>query len=134
LNFFAVTTGEEDEDTIYSVRGKLFSLDDNLWKEKGTGLLKLNVKREDGTGARLGMFFIYFQAYGQSHVCCFSVMRKDAVYTVILNVTLFGGMRCSLAQDPRYLRVSAIENGVTTTYNIKVFFKPIYSVLHAHCH
>ena len=49
-------------------------------------------------------------------------MRKDAVYTVILNVTLFGGMRCSLAQDPRYLRVSAIENGVTTTYNIKVFF------------
>ena len=48
-------------------------------------------------------------------------MRKDAVYTVILNVTLFGGMRCSLAQDPRYLRVSAIENGVTTTYNIKVF-------------
>jgi len=64
-------------------------------------LLKLNVKREDGTGARL-------------------VMRKDAVYTVILNVTLFGGMRCSIAQDPRYLRVSAIENGVATTYNIKV--------------
>ncbi|KAF8806886.1 hypothetical protein BYT27DRAFT_6612337 [Phlegmacium glaucopus] len=96
-----VMTGEEDEDTIYSVRGKLFCLDDNSWKEKGTGLLKLNVKREDGTGARL-------------------VMRKDAVYTVILNITLFGGMRCSLAQDPRYLRVSAIENGVATTYNIKV--------------
>jgi Ran-binding protein 3 len=58
LNFLlAVTTGEEDEDTIYSVRGKLFSLDDNSWKEKGTGLLKLNVKREDGAGARLGMFF-----------------------------------------------------------------------------
>ena len=56
----------------------------------------------------------------------FSVMRKDAVYTVILNVTLFGGMRCSLAQDPRYLRVSAIENGVTTTYNIKVFLNLFY--------
>ena len=53
--FLAVMTGEEDEDTIYSVRGKLFCLDDNSWKEKGTGLLKLNVKREDGTGARLGM-------------------------------------------------------------------------------
>jgi len=61
-------------------------------------------------------------------------MRKDAVYTVILNVTLFGGMRCSLAQDPRYIRVSAIENGVATTYNIKVVFTPIYSVgLHADC-
>lgn len=90
-----------------------------MWKEKGTGLLKLNVKREDGTGARLGMFF---PPKPVSISCVlFSVMRKDAVYTVILNVTLFGGMRCSLAQDPRYLRVSAIENGVTTTYNIKVF-------------
>ena len=63
-------TGEEDEDTIYSVRGKLFSLDDNLWKEKGTGLLKLNVKREDGTGARLGMFFSP-KPTCQSYVCCF---------------------------------------------------------------
>ena len=85
-------------------------------------MLKLNVKREDGTGARLGMFCVFsFQAYMSISCVLFSVMRKDAVYTVILNVTLFGGMRCSLAQDPRYLRVSAIENGVTTTYNIKVF-------------
>ena len=61
------------------------------------------------------------KAYVSISCVLFSVMRKDAVYTVILNVTLFGGMRCSLAQDPRYLRVSAIENGVTTTYNIKVF-------------
>ena len=67
--FFAVTTGEEDEDTIYSVRGKLFSLDDNSWKEKGTGLLKLNVKREDGTGARLGTVF-FSKPTCQSHVCC----------------------------------------------------------------
>ena len=70
LIFLAVTTGEEDEDTIYSVRGKLFSLDDNSWKEKGTGLLKLNVKREDGTGARLGMFLL-FKPTCQSHVYCF---------------------------------------------------------------
>ena len=70
LLFLAVTTGEEDEDTIYSVRGKLFSLDDNSWKEKGTGLLKLNVKREDGTGARLGMFLI-LKPTCQSHVYCF---------------------------------------------------------------
>lgn len=48
------------------------------------------------------------------------VMRKDAVYTLLLNITLFPGMRCSLSQDPRYLRFSAIENGVATTYNLKV--------------
>ncbi|KAH0583044.1 hypothetical protein H2248_010929 [Termitomyces sp. 'cryptogamus'] len=97
-----VLTGEEDEQTIHQVRGKLFSLvDGNQWKERGTGLLKLNVKRSDGSGARL-------------------VMRKEAVYTLLLNVTLFPGMRCSLAQDPRYLRMSVIENSATTHYNLRL--------------
>ncbi|KAG6879944.1 hypothetical protein C0992_009302 [Termitomyces sp. T32_za158] len=97
-----VLTGEEDEQTIHQVRGKLFSLvDGNQWKERGTGLLKLNVKRSDGSGARL-------------------VMRKEAVYALLLNVTLFPGMRCSLAQDPRYLRMSVIENGATIHYNLRL--------------
>lgn len=48
------------------------------------------------------------------------VMRKEAVYTLLLNVTLFHGMRCVLAQDPRYLRFSGIENGITTHYNLRV--------------
>lgn len=47
-------------------------------------------------------------------------MRKEAVFTLLLNVTLFHGMRCSLAQDPRYLRFSAIENGSTVHYNLRV--------------
>ena len=50
----------------------------------------------------------------------FLVMRKEAVYTLLLNVTLFSGMRCSLAQDPRYLRFSVIEAGATTHYNLRV--------------
>lgn len=51
----AVTTGEEDEETIYQVRGKLFVLSpENQWKERGTGQMRLNVQRVDGTGARLG--------------------------------------------------------------------------------
>jgi hypothetical protein len=49
------------------------------------------------------------------------VMRKDAVYTLLLNITLFPGMVAALAdQDSRYLRFSAIENGVTTHYNLRV--------------
>lgn len=47
-------------------------------------------------------------------------MRKEAVYTLLLNVTLFTGMRCTLAQDPRFVRFSVIEHGVTTHYNLKV--------------
>ncbi|TFK39720.1 hypothetical protein BDQ12DRAFT_681098 [Crucibulum laeve] len=96
-----VVTGEEEEETLTQVRGKLFTLANNQWKERGTGLLKLNVKRDDGSGARL-------------------VMRKEAVYTLLLNVTLFPGMRCVLAQDPRYLRFSVIEGGATTHYNLRV--------------
>ena len=49
-------TGEEDEETVYQVRGKLFALSpQNQWRERGSGQLKLNVRREDGSGARLGM-------------------------------------------------------------------------------
>jgi hypothetical protein len=50
-----VVTGEEDEETVYQVRGKLFVLSEqNQWSERGTGLLKLNVRKTDGRGARLG--------------------------------------------------------------------------------
>ena len=50
-----VRTGEEEEDTVYQVRGKLFTLSaQNQWKERGTGMLRLNVRRQDGSGARLG--------------------------------------------------------------------------------
>jgi len=95
-------TGEEDEQTVYQVRGKLYALNSQTqWRERGTGNLKLNVRKDDGMGARL-------------------IMRKEAVYTLLLNVTLFKGMRCSLAQDPRYLRFSAFEGGSTTHYNLRV--------------
>jgi Ran-binding protein 3 len=47
-------------------------------------------------------------------------MRKEAVHTVLLNVTLFTGMRCFLSPDPRYIRFSAIESGQTTHYNLRV--------------
>ncbi|KAF8270640.1 hypothetical protein EI94DRAFT_1722170 [Lactarius quietus] len=97
-----VLTGEEEDETIHSVRGKLFVLSEqNQWKERGTGLLRLNRRRVDHSGARL-------------------VMRKDAVYAVLLNVTLFRGMSCSIAQDPRYLRFSVLTPSGTTHYNLRV--------------
>ncbi|KAI0676130.1 hypothetical protein C8Q78DRAFT_1008203 [Trametes maxima] len=97
-----VHTGEEEEDTVYQVRGKLFALSpQNQWKERGTGTLRLNVRREDGGGARL-------------------IMRKEAVYALLLNATLFKGMKCFLAQDPRYIRFSVFEGATTTHYNLRV--------------
>jgi len=58
-NFFnflicLVLTGEEEDETIHSVRGKLYMLSEqNQWKERGTGLLRLNRRKVDRTGARL---------------------------------------------------------------------------------
>jgi hypothetical protein len=51
-------------------------------------------------------------------------MRKDAVYAVMLNVTLFRGMSCSIAQDPRYLRFSVLSPSGTTHYNLRV--RPLF--------
>jgi RanBP1 domain len=51
----SVLTGEEEDETIHSVRGKLFMLSEqNQWKERGTGLLRLNRRKLDRSGARLG--------------------------------------------------------------------------------
>lgn len=47
-------------------------------------------------------------------------MRKEAVYTVLLNATLFKGMRCFSTQDPRYIRFSVFEGNTTTHYNLRV--------------
>ncbi|KAG8930331.1 hypothetical protein FRC02_004326 [Tulasnella sp. 418] len=97
-----VTTGEENENTKYQVRAKLFQLDTRgTFKERGTGVLKINVRKSDESGARI-------------------VMRADGVYRTILNVLLFPGMHFSVGQDPRYLKLASIENGVPTHYAIRV--------------
>ena len=68
-----------------------------------------------------------------------TVMRKEAVYTVLLNAPRFKGMRFTLAQDPRYLRFSVLENGVTTHYNFRVRLglpfsdHPLYGLLTSVC-
>lgn len=96
-----IPTGEEDEQTVCQVRGKLFTLDSGAWKERGMGIMRLNVRRDNGTGARL-------------------IMRKDAVYTVILNAPLFKGMQCQLQTDHRYFRFSMFEGTTTTHFNLRL--------------
>ncbi len=50
-------TGEEDEVTVYQSRVKLYVMEnDGGWRERGVGTLRLNVRRSDGRGARLGEF------------------------------------------------------------------------------
>jgi len=47
-------TGEEDEECIHSVRAKLYEDENNSWKERGIGLLKINCNKENKSKVRLG--------------------------------------------------------------------------------
>ena len=61
-----------------------------------------------------------------------SVMRKEAVLSILLNAPLFKGMHCSLAQDPRFVRFSIIEGTVMMHYNLRVshiFFDKAFLVI-----
>lgn len=45
--FVAVVTGEEDEDTLHSVRCKLFVMSEGAWVERGTGVMKMNASKNE---------------------------------------------------------------------------------------
>jgi hypothetical protein len=70
-----VLTGEEEDETIHSVRGKLFMLgEQNQWKERGSGLLRLNRRKVDRGGARIG---------GSSHTLTFFGNIQADLYPVL---------------------------------------------------
>ena len=54
-----MVTGEEDEDTLHSVRCKLFVMSEGAWVERGTGVMKMNASKNDDYESgipRLGPF------------------------------------------------------------------------------
>jgi len=47
-------------------------------------------------------------------------MRADAVHRLILNAALFRGMAVSTGQDPKYVKLTSLEEGKPVHYAIKV--------------
>ncbi|KAK4519762.1 DNA repair helicase RAD25 [Mucor velutinosus] len=92
-----VTTGEEDEDTIYQTKAKLLVLDTTSgnWKERGVGTFRINMKEEEAKKVL------------QTRL----VMRTDSVYRVILNLLLFQGMKVFIMQD-KFVRFAGFETEV----------------------
>lgn len=92
-----VTTGEEDEDTIYQTKAKLLVLDaaSGNWKERGVGTFRINMKEEETKKVL------------QTRL----VMRTDSVYRVILNLLLFQGMKVFIMQD-KFVRFAGFETEV----------------------
>ncbi|GAB0497869.1 hypothetical protein MMPV_009206 [Pyropia vietnamensis] len=73
-------TGEEEESVLYHARAKLYLLEGGAnWKERGVGVVKLNVHSSTGAGRLL--------------------MRTEATLHVILNTPLFSGFAVDRAAD-----------------------------------
>lgn len=80
---YEVITGEEDEQNVLSIHGKLYAWDTDSanWTEKGRGFLRLNdVRKNDKLCSRL-------------------VMRTTGALRVILNAHLVAGMKFEPAND-----------------------------------
>ncbi|QRW02852.1 Ran-specific GTPase-activating protein 1 [Ceratobasidium sp. AG-Ba] len=95
-------TGEEEDLTIFQTRAKLYTQDETFaYKERGTGVLKLNVRRTDGEGARI-------------------VMRAEGVLRLLLNMSLYPGLICELGPDPKFVKVAEITTHERKLHAIKV--------------
>ncbi|KAG8689821.1 hypothetical protein FRC11_000372 [Ceratobasidium sp. 423] len=95
-------TGEEEDFTVFQTRAKLYTQDEQFaYKERGTGLLKLNVRRSDGEGARI-------------------VMRAEGVLRLLLNMALYPGLICELGPDSKFVKVAEITPNERKLHAIKV--------------
>ncbi|KAJ6179613.1 hypothetical protein N7519_010074 [Penicillium mononematosum] len=71
----SVETGEENETTEFTAKGKLYSFDDKKWKERGAGTFKVNLKTESD-GKKSGRI----------------IMRADGALRVMLNSAIWQTM------------------------------------------
>lgn len=89
----AVITGEEQEEVVYSCQAKVYKFDrtGNSWKEKGSGLLKLNsCQKEPSTSYRL-------------------LLRHEVLKTVLLNVLVSESLRPTPTQERCLQLIAGVE-------------------------
>ncbi|KAK9360345.1 hypothetical protein V1504DRAFT_423606 [Lipomyces starkeyi] len=131
-----VETGEEMETSVFNCRAKLYSLDpteaDKGWKERGVGVLHLNVLKDDtGTtvdtpepssaDASKESTPTVRERKSKARI----VMRADGVLKVILNLPLVKGievrkgMKSSLVSE-KFVRISAWENHKPIQYALRM--------------
>ena len=70
---FQVKTGEEDEETVYRQRSKLFKFRDSQWKERGVGEIKMMRHKHSG---RIRIVMRRQQVH---KVCCNHYLTPDLV-------------------------------------------------------
>lgn len=115
---FPVETGEEEEETMFSCRAKLFHFEKE-WKERGVGTIKLNVqqyaiKNEQQQAAE--------ETPPEQKARL--IMRTDGVHRVVLNTPVFKGMKFGTPDggEPtgKTLNLTGVENGKPALFLLKV--------------
>lgn len=104
-----VATGEESELNIFTCKAKLFHFD-KVWKERGIGTFKINVRNVDGkeTGRM--------------------IMRADGAGRVMLNSPIFKGMSYGDTNNKppssKQIMLVGTEEGHTVPLLLRVCFSP----------
>ncbi|KAI0990600.1 hypothetical protein GJ496_008050 [Pomphorhynchus laevis] len=99
-------TGEEDEETITALHGRLymFSSECGTWKERGRGILKLNDKSEDSVEQPVALSRL--------------VMRSSGTLRLLLNSNIFSKMDVSRTSSTS-VRFSAQHGGGIRIFSIR---------------
>lgn len=110
---FLVETGEEEEKVYFACKGKLFQFTDKMWKERGIGTLRVNVREPD-------------ESKGVSKKTARIVMRADGVLRVMLNTPVFKGMAVGDIEgnEPKnkQINLASVENGRSVPYILRVSY------------
>ena len=105
-----VATGEESENNVFTCKAKLFHFSDKVWKERGIGTFKINVRNVDGkeTGRM--------------------IMRADGAGRVMLNSPIFKGMSYGDTNNKppssKQIMLVGTEEGRTVPLLLRVRFFP----------
>jgi len=135
-----VETGEEEEETIFSCRAKLYHYEKE-WKERGTGVFKINVRLETRSVSVTGNKVANSEdddSKDDSEADLEAgeeveqerkarlIMRTDGVHRVVLNTPVFKDMNVGTpdGQEPsgRTMFLTGLEDGKPIGYQIKVPF------------
>jgi Ran-binding protein 3 len=128
-----VNTGEEEEETVFSCRAKLYTFEKE-WKERGVGVLKLNIRYEnqalastdteekpaDEADLEAGGLEDFSAVERRGRL----IMRTDGVHRVVLNTPIFKDMNVGTAdgEEPtgKTMFLTGLEDGKPTAFQIKV--------------
>jgi Ran-binding protein 3 len=129
LTFTAVETGEEEEETIFSCRAKLFHFEEKQWKERGVGSLKVNVRYEPLSSPENGDSQDSEEDDLEGGITPMVrrgrvLMRTDGVHRVILNSPVFKGMNVGTkdGDEPtgRTMMLTGMEDGKPKGFQLRV--------------